>query len=158
VAAIYHYVFGWQAPYPLISLPVLLGISGGVGLIVGPAGLLWVKYKRDLEPVDEAQTGMDVSFLALLLLAGVTGLSLLALRQGEWMGIVLALHLGSVMALFLILPFGKFVHGLYRLAALAQFHLETARHSGGKATEAADIGTMMVTMSGDSPLTDDGEN
>ena len=26
---IYHYVFGWKAPYPLYSLPVLLGIVGG---------------------------------------------------------------------------------------------------------------------------------
>ncbi len=39
VATLYHYVFGWHAPYALYSLPVLLGIVGGFGLLVGPAGL-----------------------------------------------------------------------------------------------------------------------
>jgi citrate/tricarballylate utilization protein len=34
------------------------------------------------------------------------------------MGRLLALHLGSVMALFVTLPYGKFVHGFYRLTAL----------------------------------------
>ena len=42
VATIYHYVFGWQAPYPFCSLPVILGTLGGLGLLVGPAGLLWL--------------------------------------------------------------------------------------------------------------------
>ncbi|MEA7187986.1 hypothetical protein ONJ45_27200, partial [Salmonella enterica subsp. enterica serovar Virginia] len=34
------------------------------------------------------------------------------------MGILLALHLGVVMALFLTLPYGKFAHGFFRCAAL----------------------------------------
>ena len=42
------------------------------------------------------------------------------------MGALLAIHLGTVMALFLTLPYGKFVHGLYRFAALARFHRERA--------------------------------
>jgi hypothetical protein len=33
-------------------------------------------------------------------------------------GPLLALHLGAVLALFVTLPYGKFVHGFYRLAAL----------------------------------------
>jgi citrate/tricarballylate utilization protein len=39
VAAVYHSVFNWRAPYDYTSLPVLLGSAGGVGLLVGPAGL-----------------------------------------------------------------------------------------------------------------------
>jgi len=149
VAAIYHYVFGWHAPYPLTSLPVLLGVSGGIGLLIGPIGLLWLKYKRDLELVEKAQTGMDVSFLALLLLSSATGLALLTLRQSGWMGIMLALHLGSVMALFLTMPYGKFVHGIYRMGALVQFHSETAWLATGKTGEAADIGATTITLGGD---------
>ena len=34
------------------------------------------------------------------------------------MALLLALHLGAVMALFPTLPYGKFVHGVYRAAAL----------------------------------------
>src|SRR3954462_6751514 len=40
VAAIYHTVFRWSAPYSYTSAPVLLGTIGGVGLVVGSLGLL----------------------------------------------------------------------------------------------------------------------
>src|SRR5207247_5010599 len=40
VAAIYHAVFGWRAPYAYSSLPVILGTVGGIGLLIGPLGLL----------------------------------------------------------------------------------------------------------------------
>ena len=35
----YHHFLGLLAPYPLTSLPVLLGAIGGVGIIVGCVGL-----------------------------------------------------------------------------------------------------------------------
>lgn len=34
------------------------------------------------------------------------------------MGLLLLIHLGIVLALFLTLPYSKFVHGIYRYAAL----------------------------------------
>ena len=40
------------------------------------------------------------------------------------MGILLAVHLGFVLGLFVSMPYGKFVHGLYRFAALAQYARE----------------------------------
>ena len=127
VATIYHYVFGIRAPYPFWSLPVILGTLGGVGLLVGPAGLLWLKYVRDPDLTDRSQTGMDVAFIALLFITGLTGLVLLAVRETRGMGIALVLHLGAVLALFVTLPYGKMVHALYRFAALVRFHIERRR-------------------------------
>ena len=135
VATIYHYVFGLKAPYPLWSLPVLLGIFGGVGLIIGPLGLLWLQYRRDPELSDATQAGMDVGFLALLLFTSLTGLLLMALRETRAMGVLLVVHLGFVMALFLTLPYGKFVHALYRFAALVRFHIERRRPVPGIGSE-----------------------
>ena len=43
------------------------------------------------------------------------------------MGMLLAVHLGVVLALFLSLPYGKFVHGLYRFLALVQYAAERRR-------------------------------
>jgi citrate/tricarballylate utilization protein len=127
VGTIYHYVFGIRAPYPFWSLPVILGSLGGLGLIVGPVGLLWLRHVRDPDLGDRTQTGMDVAFIALLFLTAVTGLALLALRETRGMGVALAIHLGAVLALFVTLPYGKFVHALYRFAALVRFHIERRR-------------------------------
>ncbi len=40
------------------------------------------------------------------------------------MGLLLAVHLGVVMALFLTLPYGKFAHGVFRSAALLKWSIE----------------------------------
>jgi citrate/tricarballylate utilization protein len=127
VATIYHYVFGIRAPYPFYSLPVILGALGGLGLTVGPIGLMVLRSRRDPALGDATQGGMDQGFLILLLATAITGLALLFMRNGVFMGTMLALHLGFVLALFATLPYGKFVHGLYRLAALVRFHIERRR-------------------------------
>lgn len=130
VAAFYENVLDWVAPYPFFSLPVVLGSIGGLGLIVGPAGLLWLRRAVPEEGVDRQQTAMDVGFLVLLLLTALTGFMLLALRETAAMGALLAVHLGIVAGLFLTMPYGKFVHGLYRTAALIRDAREqaTSRH------------------------------
>ena len=89
-----------HAPYALTSLPVLLGTAGGIGLLIGPAGLLWLNLKRDPAQGDVKQRPMDRGFIALLLLTSATGLALLAWRDSGVMALLLAVHLGVVMALF----------------------------------------------------------
>ena len=42
----------------------------------------------------------------------------LGVRETSFMGLALAIHLGIVYAFFLVLPFSKFVHAIYRFAAL----------------------------------------
>jgi citrate/tricarballylate utilization protein len=64
---------------------------------------------------------MDTAFLAMLLLVSFTGFLLMLLRDTQFMGLLLALHLGVVFGLFLTLPYGKFVHGLYRFVALMKY-------------------------------------
>jgi citrate/tricarballylate utilization protein len=127
VATVYHYAFAWPAPYPIASLPVQLGIWGGVGLLIGPAGLMWLRRRSDPELSDAAQAGMNAGFLALLFLTSLTGLALLFVRETRAMGVLLAVHLGVVLALFVTLPYGKFVHAIYRFAALVRFHVERGR-------------------------------
>jgi citrate/tricarballylate utilization protein len=124
VATLYHYVLGMQAPYPVLSLPVILGTLGGIGLIVGPIGLMRLNLRRPALHGDRAQRPMDHAFITLLVLVSVTGLALLVGRETGAMALLLALHLGAVMALFLTLPYGKFAHGIYRVAALLKFAIE----------------------------------
>lgn len=124
---IYHYVFGWHAPHSYLSLPVLLGTLGGLGLLIGPAGLLFLKGRRNRDITDAMQTVMDTAFLALLFLTSATGLLLLILRETAAIGVLTVVHLGFVMALFLTLPYGKFVHSIFRAAAIVKYALERKR-------------------------------
>lgn len=127
VATGYHYLLGYEAPYPLFSVPVVLGTLGGLGLLVGPAGLLWLNLRRNPLQTDPGQKPMDRGFIALLLLVAGSGLLLLALREQASMPFWLALHLGCVMGLFLTMPYGKFAHGIYRSAALLKWAVEKRR-------------------------------
>jgi citrate/tricarballylate utilization protein len=125
VATLYHYLLGRIAPYPWYDLPVVLGTIGGIGLLIGPVGLLKAKWTRDPDMQDKERFGMDVAFLAMLFLTSLTGLALLFLRDTSAMGMLLALHLGVVFSLFITMPYGKFVHGIYRFLALVRFARES---------------------------------
>ena len=124
VATVYHYAFGWPAPYGYGSVPVLLGTAGGIGLVVGPAGLLWLNLTRDPQHGAPAERTLDRGLIALLFCTSVSGLALLAWRNTGAMALLLAVHLGFVMALFLTLPYGKFAHGIFRSAALLKWAIE----------------------------------
>jgi citrate/tricarballylate utilization protein len=127
VAAFYDHFLGWQAPYPLLSWPVVLGATGGIGLLIGTSGLLYLKWKSDRDPVAERMIGMDVAFLALLFLTSLTGMLLLAFRETTAMGTLLVVHLAMVAGLFITAPYGKFAHVVYRYAALVRYSIEQRR-------------------------------
>ena len=129
VATLYHYALGWKAPYPFTSLPVVLGTLGGIGLLIGPLGLFLLNRKRHPDHGDRAQKAMDHGLIWLLFLVSLTGLLLMVLRDTSAMTALLAVHLGFVMALFLTMPYGKFAHGMYRVAALLKYAIEKRQPS-----------------------------
>jgi citrate/tricarballylate utilization protein len=124
VAAFYDHFLGWRAPYPYFSGPVILGTLGGIGLLIGTVGLLYLKWRSDRDPANSNMLSMDVAFLVLLFATSLTGLLLLALRETPAMGTLLVIHLGVVAGLFITLPYGKFVHVVYRYAALVRYAIE----------------------------------
>jgi len=86
--------------------------------------LLVSKAQRPARLSDEGRKGMDVAFLVMLFLTGLSGLALLVLRATPIMGLLLLLHLGIVFGLFATMPYGKFVHGIYRYLALVRYAKE----------------------------------
>jgi citrate/tricarballylate utilization protein len=127
VATVYHYGFDWRAPYRWFSLPKLLGITGGIAMMAGCIGLMLLNFRRDPAHGDPAQHPLDRGFIALLFLTAASGLVLMLFRDGRALGLLLAVHLATVMALFLTLPYGKFAHGVYRAAALIKWAIERRR-------------------------------
>jgi len=113
-AALLQDVFGEPPPYPILSVPVLLGSLGGIGIVVGAVGLL--------------RRTSDRGLIVTLLLVTVTGFLTLLLRSTTLAGPSLVVHLGTVVGFFLLMPYGKFVHFVYRYAALVRYDIESRGH------------------------------
>ena len=118
-------VFGELPPYPILSVPVVLGSIGGVAMIVGATGLLYLKWRSDRAPADASTMNLDWLFLVSLNVVSITGMLLLALRDTPLMGLLLIVHIATVFALYVAAPYGKFAHFVYRYAALVQNRLES---------------------------------
>jgi len=118
IATVMHYVFAMPAPYPLFSLPKLMGLSGGVLLTVGCGAMGILKLRADRNLGDPGAWSGDMGFILLLGFVGFSGLLLYVLGSTTAMPTLLALHLGAVLTFFLLTPFTKMAHGFYRLAAL----------------------------------------
>lgn len=129
LATVYHYGFGWVAPYAYTSLPKLLGTVGGVLMTAGTVSLWRLNRRRHPLQGDAAQKPMDLGFIALLFGTALSGLVLTALRATPALPLLLAVHLGIVMALFATMPYGKFAHGVFRGAALLKWAIEKRRPS-----------------------------
>lgn len=115
-----HYGFDLHAPYGPWSLPKLLGVPGGLLMMLGTIGLAVLKVKADRDLADKTAWGGEMGFILLLFLVAATGLALYWAGGTGAMPILLALHLGSVLAFFLLTPFTKMAHAPYRLAALVR--------------------------------------
>ena len=124
LAAVYQDLLHRLPPYPVTSVPVVLGSLGGVAMIAGSAGLISLKLAGDREPAEARSVALDYAFLILLGLASLTGMLTLVLRDTRAMGMLLAVHLGVVAALFVTAPYGKFVHAVYRYLALVKNRAE----------------------------------
>lgn len=117
---ILHYVLDMPAPYPFFSLPKLLGVPGGILLTLGAAGLAMLKLRADPALGAVAAWGGEMAFVILLGLTGLTGLALYGATGTGLVAPLLALHLGTVLAFFVTLPYSKMAHAAYRLAALTR--------------------------------------
>ncbi len=121
---IYHSFLGWPAPYPVLSAPVILGTAGGILMVAGTVVLMAMKFVDDPIPNLRRLLGGDIALLMLLAMIAITGLVLLAVRATGAMGLAMAIHLGFILAFFLVLPYSKMVHGVYRSAALLRRAIE----------------------------------
>ena len=115
-----HYAFQMPAPYPFWSMPKLLGVPGGLLMVVGCLWLAALKLRADRDLGDANAWGGEMAFILLLFLVAASGLALYWLGSTSMLPTLLAVHLGSVLAVFLLTPFTKMAHGFYRLAALVQ--------------------------------------
>ena len=142
-AAISQDIAGDPPPYPVASAPVLLGVIGGAGMVIGCCGLLLLRRAARKAAAaagppreDAALARRGYALLAGLLLLAATGLLTLVLRDTAAFSPVLVIHLAAVVACFALAPYTKFMHVIYRFLALVHDSAE----SGGRRTEKVGLG------------------
>ena len=116
LGTLYHYLLDQPAPYDWTSPPKVTGTAGGILLLIGSTGLLWMNHMTPKNRTHKAH--FDVTLTMLLMTTAATGLLLPLLAGTTVLGSMLALHLGVVLALFVNFAQGKFLHGWLRLLAL----------------------------------------
>ena len=90
-------------------------------VLVAAAGAVCIASSSTLVRLADTTPATASAFRCLL---SVPLLALLAWRDTGAMALLLAVHLGTVLALFLTLPYGKFAHAVYRSAALLKWAIE----------------------------------
>lgn len=96
---------------------------------MGTLAMIMMKGKGARHLGDERLWGGEMAFVVLLFLVSTTGLLLYLVGGTAAVPWLLALHLGCVLAFFLVTPYSKMAHGFYRLAALVR-DAQQARVSG----------------------------
>jgi citrate/tricarballylate utilization protein len=115
---------GWQPPYPIFSVPPLLGTLGGLAMIVGSIWLLREKQSSAEALSTRSMRRADYLMLFSLLLLAVTGLLTLALRTTPLFFGILIIHLVTILTCFTVAPYTKFMHFVYRLLSIYKYRLD----------------------------------
>lgn len=132
-AAVLQDIMRSEPPYPFVSVPVLAGLAGGIGLVVGCAGLLYLKaHAAEVTSVGE-MTIKDYGLLSALTFLGVSGLATFLVRSTPAFDLVFIVHIAAVMTAFACVPYSKFAHIQYRVLALVRDRLERAGHRENQA-------------------------
>ncbi len=127
LAAVFQDILGLEPPFPFWSAPVVTGSIGGLLMVIGCTGLLWLKalsLTKARALISRQMASMDNAFILVLDSAALTGMLTLVLRGTGAMSAMLTLHLASLVALYATAPYGKFVHAVYRFLALLKNRAE----------------------------------
>jgi citrate/tricarballylate utilization protein len=125
-AAVLQDLAGQPPPYPWLSVPVISGTAGGIGLLTGCAGLLGLKARSSGVTSFAQMTVKDYGLLTALAFLALSGLATLLTRSTAAFGMVFLIHLSSVILAFASAPYSKFMHVVFRFLALVRDNAEIA--------------------------------
>lgn len=123
-AAVTQDIVGTEPPYPWLSVPVICGAAGGIGLLLGAVGLLRLKTQASHVTSFSQMTVKDYGLLVALAFLALSGLAVLLTRDTAAFGIVLLIHLSAVLEAMAMAPYSKLAHVVFRFLALVQDSLE----------------------------------
>jgi quinone-modifying oxidoreductase subunit QmoC len=106
-------------PFPFLDPAKIIANIGAIALVIGC--FLAIKDRLGSGPVSGLSTDYDWMFLGTLLMVGLTGIMVEALRFAELVTpgyIIYFFHLIFAFMLLIYLPYSKFAHLFYRTTAM----------------------------------------
>lgn len=111
--------------YPAFGLPFrILYLLGSAMMFFGSAGLMYGRTLSDRTRETPGMIRIDFPFTLLLNLGGLTGIVLVVFYGSGFDWSVFLIHDALIFTLFLLAPFGKFIHPLFRILALVKNRAE----------------------------------
>ena len=105
--------------YPSFGLVLrILYLFGSAMMMLGTAGLLNGKRLSIRSREYSGMRKIDLPFTALLFFSGLTGVLLVAFYPYGFDWAIFLVHDAAIFTLFLLAPFGKFIHPVFRILAL----------------------------------------
>lgn len=124
LGVVWTHFLGLNAPYDFNQAPKIFGLIGGIMLCIGTAGLMCLKLIADKELIDKKSVGMDYALIFMLFASSLSGLLLMICKNTPALAFMLYLHLSTIMALFVMIPYSKFIHIFYRFIALLKYNAD----------------------------------
>ncbi len=104
-------------------------LFGSCSVTIGTAGMIYIHLKESKRSRSDEQALIDYPFTILLFFAGITGI-IVPLSLGttlfNWNFII---HDALIMVVFLLAPFSKFIHPVFRIISLMKYSSDSLRLS-----------------------------
>lgn len=125
-------LFGFVIALIAISFyPDIYGIFGTIYLVgslslsLGTAALIYIHIEEKKDLRSQTQSKMDYPFTILLFLAGITGVIVPISMGTELFNWNFLIHDTLILVVFLIAPFSKFIHPVFRLVSLMKYRSDS---------------------------------
>ena len=111
--------------YPAFGLLFrMVYLLGSAMMFFGSAGLMYGRTRSDRTGENPEMRKIDLPFTILLNLGGLTGIILVVFYGSGFDWSVFLIHDALIFTLFLLAPFGKFIHPVFRILALIKNRTE----------------------------------
>ena len=118
----------------LISISFYPNIFGYIGIVyflgslaisIGTVALIYIHITEDRGSRSQKQSSLDYAFTVLLFFAGITGVLIPILIGTDWFNWNFLIHDALMAVVFLIAPFSKFIHPVFRLISLIKYRSDS---------------------------------
>lgn len=113
--------------YPKMNFYVTtIYVAGAFMMLGGSLGLLIIKSFSDPKLAGNLMISSDIPFTSVMLLTGLTGVLFPILPGTLLMSYLFLIHVGLVAAIFIMAPFSKFLHPVFRILSLIMNRAESS--------------------------------